>query len=310
MGPDSRDPAAPGPGEQDGLNAQQPPQDVGSRRAPDAGAQESEAKRRERLQTELDRLGISAEEVRRLLGPDPAAGQSERPASSAEALAAQLLTEQAEARIQAIDRIDLGLPPPRQAAAQDKVRADQLLRDAALMRRREKYREAEAKCREAIAMNPGDASAWEMLGDILQGVARVDEALAAYRGALKADPKRAASERKFADLLMRQQNWAAPDPESVPAARWLAVLLSLVMPGAGQVYNGEVAKGIVLFLLEAACVWELAWSPWGFVAARGGLRPGVVAPLVLAIVIYLGGMVDASLGAGRKQRASRTGWNV
>ena len=74
----------------------------------------------------------------------------------------------------------------------------------------------------------------------MQGVARTDEALATYKRALEADPKRSSAERKYGELLVLQQNWHLADPEAVDANPWFARLLSMMLPGLGQFHNGEI----------------------------------------------------------------------
>src|SRR5512140_1870372 len=45
----------------------------------------------------------------------------------------------------------------------------------------------------------------------------------------------------------------------------LALLLSLIWPGAGQVYNGQVRKGVVLIVLYAMSLLLASTSAMGFV---------------------------------------------
>jgi TM2 domain-containing membrane protein YozV len=49
----------------------------------------------------------------------------------------------------------------------------------------------------------------------------------------------------------------------------LALLFSLLWPGVGQVYNGQVRKGIILMVLYVMSLFLTYVSPIGFVA--GGL---------------------------------------
>lgn len=81
-----------------------------------------------------------------------------------------------------------------------------------------------------------------------------------------------------------------PSPQAVaplppPAARaakapWIALLLSLVMPGLGQVYNGQIAKALTFFA---------AFSGSIYLVAEGHPLPfGIVLPF-----IFFWNMVDA-----------------
>jgi len=62
----------------------------------------------------------------------------------------------------------------------------------------------------------------------------------------------------------------------------VAVLLSFLLVGAGQMYNGQVAKGILLLLTAIACA-----------VATGGLSVFLTYPLAL---------IDAAAVAGKLNR--------
>jgi len=66
----------------------------------------------------------------------------------------------------------------------------------------------------------------------------------------------------------------------------VAVLLSLLICGAGQLYNGEVAKGILMFI-GCAVLWTvtLGWiiSIWSMIDAYG------TAKRLSSHVVYTGG---------------------
>ena len=54
---------------------------------------------------------------------------------------------------------------------------------------------------------------------------------------------------------------AAPAPGSVaatPKAPWVALVLSLVMPGLGQVYNGQFAKALTFFVAFSGAIYLIA----------------------------------------------------
>ena len=56
----------------------------------------------------------------------------------------------------------------------------------------------------------------------------------------------------------------------------LALLLSLLWPGVGQVYNGQVRKGILLMLLYVMSLLLISASPMGFVTTALLLVYGIV----------------------------------
>lgn len=61
----------------------------------------------------------------------------------------------------------------------------------------------------------------------------------------------------------------------------IAILLSLIISGAGQIYNGEIGKGITMIV---ACIFCWAASP-------------LVFPIFILIALWIWGMVDANTKA-------------
>lgn len=287
----------------------------------------TDAEKRRRIEQEMQKLGLAPEEVRRLLNassntadgaplpiprparvpppptPAPAAkkGSDRVTADSLQAFAAQLQAQKAAARQVAITTAGRDLPEFREASVQEVRAAETLLRDANMLRRREKYADAEAKCREALELTPKDGAALELLGDILQGVARVDEALAAYKRSLEADPRRSSAEKKYADLLMKQENWAGYDPEAAAPNGRAAVLLSACLPGAGHFFYESYVKGAVFIALDLLLAYLLLWSPWGFAGGHKGhgVSPTMIGLMCVAFVIYVAAIAD-TIAEGKK----------
>ncbi|NCO37211.1 MAG: hypothetical protein COZ06_14455 [Armatimonadetes bacterium CG_4_10_14_3_um_filter_66_18] len=115
-----------------------------------------------------------------------------------------------------------------------------------------------AACGEALKVDPDHAGALELLGDILLAGGRAKEALTPLRRARELQPARGVLEEKIglatlqADEALRafqERELLLSNPELIdkpernPA---LAFLLSALLPGAGQMYNTEYAKGGVL----------------------------------------------------------------
>jgi tetratricopeptide (TPR) repeat protein len=280
----------------------------------------SDAEKRRRIEIEMTKLGLSPDEVRRLLNANahtadvaptalpkptllppaslpataPKKGSDRVTADSLQAFAAQLKAEKDAVRQVSITTAGRNLPAFRESSVQEVRAAESLLRDANMLRRREKFVDAEAKCREALELTPKDGSALEMLGDVLQGVARIDEALAAYKRALEADPRRTSAEKKYADLLMRQENWANYDPEaSAPNVRF-SVLLSLCLPGAGQFFYQSYVKGAVFLVLDVIVGSLLFFSPLGVADKHrhSGISVSLIALLAFTIVLYIAAVAD------------------
>ncbi len=292
----------------------------------DADVMLADVEKRSKIERELIARGMTPAEVRRLLNADahsvdlPAktlarqsatgspgavvpsptpAKKSRLPNTDAlSVFAAQLISEKAAAQVEAIEAVELDLPEFRRASVAEEQQASQILRDAALLRRQEKYKDAAVKCREALLLTPQDAAALELLGDLYQGVARTNEALAAYKRAVQADPKRSSAERKYGELLMQQHIWSTADPEAMPKHRGFAIILSLLMPGLGQMHNGEVPKGIFFLIGDAVCAYLLAWSPYGFSGEHRGARLSVslIACLALTLALYVIALIDTNLG--------------
>jgi tetratricopeptide (TPR) repeat protein len=264
----------------------------------------------------------------------PTAQNAASASDSMSTVANDLVAAASQAQAKAVESVDLGVPEFRESSPQEIRQAEQLLREANLARRRENYSTAEAKCREALALVPKDAVALEMLGDLMQGVARINEAMAAYRRAVEADPARSSAERKYADLLVRQQHWTSVDQEALPKNPWFSVLLSLLLPGAGQIYNGELKKGVVLLLGIALCFlgWSIGSNASAVGSSAGGathsstthvsasqisqsLNPKTMIPIALGGLLYIYAVADANSAArrgkgARKLSGGKTGWEV
>ena len=81
---------------------------------------------------------------------------------------------------------------------------------------------------------------------------------------------------------------------------WLAALLSLVVPGLGQLYNGELRRAVRFVALFAA-VFAVGLILFRFVAAPLAFLAGAMALVVGAFALALGSAVEAFRSAGRLQ---------
>ena len=286
----------------------------------------SDATRRQQVESELRQLGMSPVEIQRFLAADahvadgaspkapsaPPAGvgptaktRSSRPdAAALQSFAADLLAARTAEQNRAVESASGSLPAFRNPTPQERIQADSMLREANMLRRRERYTDAEAKCREAIALVPKDAAALEMLGDVCQGLARIEPALAAYKRAMEADAKRSSAEKKYGDLLMRQQNWGGYDGEAVEKNPYFSVFLSAMLPGAGQIHNGDFGKGAFFLILDALCGYLLGWSKFGFSGkhTHQGLDAALMGCVVLSGCLYIMAVWDANVSARRGRR--------
>jgi tetratricopeptide (TPR) repeat protein len=262
------------------------------------------------LAAELSRRGIPPDEIQRILAlsrgenaPEPAPkGKVVRPTPPilppSEAFKAQP---------------SISFPDFRDTSTSDRMDADKLLTAVNIARRRGNFKEAEARCREAIEIVPKDAAALELYGDVLQGVGRVDDAIAAYQRAVEADAKRKSAEKKFAELtLLQNREIEILRDEYIPRNPFVAVVFSGLCPGAGQIYNGDTVKGILMATAFICCLLVIEWSPLGLPGSRHGkevhLTGSLVGFLAAAAITYAIALIDANMGARRGKR--RSGWDV
>ena len=268
-----------------------------------AGSDPDELDRR--LVRELSARGVPPDEVARLLAlgrTDPA--RDPKRASEPNPPAIPVLEDE-----RFVLQPTLTLPEPREATAEQKAEADLLLGRARLSYRRGAVQEALALCKDAVELTPGDAVALELYGDILQSLGRVDDALYCYRTAADLAPERASAERRYAELrLLQSRDSALLQSETVPRNALVAALMSALLPGAGQVYNGEPVKGVLI----AALALGLALRTPDLRGASPTSGGGDLALWGLfAVALYLYAVVDARLGAARGKRTrAKSGWDV
>lgn len=76
---------------------------------------------------------------------------------------------------------------------------------------------------------------------------------------------------------------------------WLAVNLSAVLPGVGQIYDGAIARGIAIALAHIGLIWLVAWSIFG---AQGNTARGLLL-LIPLFALYLFNLWDSHHAARR-----------
>jgi signal peptidase I len=92
-----------------------------------------------------------------------------------------------------------------------------------------------------------------------------------------------------------------------PRRPLLALLMSLMLPGFGQLYNGEVNKAIWIFL--AFCFVTVGITPFVALHITGKLMmPALVAGLLLTLAIWIYSMRDAWRTAARNQEYVLRPW--
>ena len=205
-----------------------------------------------------------------------------------------------------------------------KARVEQLLREAQLQRMREQWSAAEMLCREALEIEPEEPQGLEMLGDLQVGKGNLDGALEHYRKALEMQPQRAALEEKIAHLVLlkdqeERDKIAAQllldcPPSKSERKRFtaVAVLLSVVFPGGGQLLMGQYVKGGVLMAVFAIGMFlgiPDLYKLLGALSAAPGSHAPVVHPNplfamlgMLSVVVWFYSLLDASSQAGKSSR--------
>ncbi len=78
--------------------------------------------------------------------------------------------------------------------------------------------------------------------------------------------------------------------------KWLAVLMGLAMPGLGQIYNGELVKGISYFIIMLA-LYVIGFQ-WTVLLPDRILIIGVLCTITAAITIYIVSAAEAFRRAG------------
>lgn len=219
-------------------------------------------------------------------------------------------------------------------AQQGAEEIERLLRTAKLHQMRQSLEEASAVCRQALELDPNNADAIELMGDLLVARGELEAGLEHYQRAMRLQP-RASTEEKVARLALRiaeeKRRAVPPDAASTPAtARRVnpstACALSVLWPGLGQVYNGEHTKGLILFAVALIdfIVGVVVATPHvralrsALLGSGGPLGAPVPALLWFALLVWTGlwlyALVDASLTAtaiGRGEGpGSKSGWEV
>ncbi len=211
-----------------------------------------------------------------------------------------------------------------------------LLTTANLHRMRGNVSEATNACRQVLELAPANATAHDLLGDLLLGQGKLEEAMQHFRQAFEIEP-RPATEEKIARLVLRlnEAKWAAPAggdavaPPNRKLSPSMACAMSVLFPGLGQIYNGERTKGMALFAAGVVFLISttLLLAP-NLMAIRaaltGGARHGASAPPISGMLwvmmfilagVWIYSIVDASLSAtaqnqGGRSPREKSGWEV
>ena len=192
------------------------------------------------------------------------------------------------------------------------LKVRELLGRATLLRARGDRMQAFQLTQEAIRLSDRSWEAHELLGDLLMEMNRPQEAMASFRRAREINPSRVPLEDKVARAALRR-GAARADPTTAEALlaaagkrepnrrrAGYAAVLSVLMPGLGQVYNGEALKGLILVIAALGLLSQV----FGQLDVRVGLGSltggqGIVWAILLAVV-WIYAIADATIRASRE----------
>jgi len=188
---------------------------------------------------------------------------------------------------------------------------------------RGQWTDAEDTCRQALGIDPNDVTIRELLADILHECGKLDMALSEYRAALEIAPGKPSLETRFAkvtleiaererekalaqDMLMNPHKYVGRERSPL----W-AFLSSAIVPGLGQLYNGDMVKaGIIfgVFLLFIVLYGAVQRYPRGIDNIGQFLyftNPFVLVLGILAVIAYIYGLMDALFTADKSTKAAK-----
>ncbi|MFQ3611135.1 MAG: tetratricopeptide repeat protein [Fimbriimonadales bacterium] len=218
---------------------------------------------------------------------------------------------------------------PRDELDPKRNEVEHLLRNAHLAKVRGQMDEARTYLEQAKALMPDSADVWAAVGDFWYQDGKIQEAHDAYKKAHELDPQNAFIERKYAQIVLemaRQQEQYRQWEQTLSGNRptddlfiqrnpGLAFLLSFLMPGVGQLYNGQFVKGGVIL-----GAFVLGWiifmlTPGGsdFVSnllaflvnparVRGGLSGFQIFLALTLFLLWVYAFIDAPLNAVARNR--------
>lgn len=213
---------------------------------------------------------------------------------------------------------------------------DRLLSTANAHRLRGDLVAAEDSCREAIQVDPENARLGEMLGDLLEARGLLEDARAQYHGVMERNPGLASVEKKLAKLALEMDERARErrsvedalgkpeDTKEIRRSAGIALALSLAVPGVGQIYVGEITKGIIILgsFLVSIIVMAVSGETASFIkqmfaiimAGSGGSADTSVWPSAWLLLFfgvgmfsYIYGVVDAPITAAKRARGEHKG---
>lgn len=178
--------------------------------------------------------------------------------------------------------------------------------------------------KQALQLDPENADVWDLQGDLLAEMGRLEEARDAFAKVLELRPGNVIADKKHARMVFglanrefekQQMEAMILSPGSVsgpiaPRKPALAFLLSAVIPGAGQLYNGQMLKGgiliassvlLAIYILASPAFTSYSSNLLNLVAGKGGgeLSFGISVAIFLQFVVWAYAIADAIVTAGK-----------
>jgi len=184
------------------------------------------------------------------------------------------------------------------------------LRKAHVLRKRGDAAGAEAAIQEVISAHPEHPDALEAKAEFLIEQNKLKEARDLLADVIKQHAGRIATERKHAELVLRvaqkemvvtaalSGNLNSLNPAGVRRGAGTSAFLNIMLPGFGQIYNGELYKGIA-FAVVAVGLWIAL-----FTLGLGQKSQPTTAfwPITVCLLtVYVVTILDAAVAASKAQ---------
>jgi len=228
-------------------------------------------------------------------------------------------------------------PPPSRPVIKSIVDENQALADVSIKVRRGQLAQAHVDVEAVIEQRPRSAAAYEVLADIETALGQIPAADEALRKAIEIEPGRPTAEAKLAHLALRgleeSRRFQRPEAgatlmreiqprEPAENRRALAIFASVLMPGLGQLVNGQylVGAGLVLATVVSILMMTSGLDVSGLkstlhqdmAAVSDSTKSAAPAPQIgwsfwlgalLATLAWLYSLVDAAVLAARRSKS-------